>query len=78
MTERIDELDEENERLRKELDDAATRREQEQTISRNSALEFERLVNLERKERDDAVACQLEAEETARKGWEAAKKHEDS
>jgi hypothetical protein len=78
MTDRIHELDEENERLQKELDDAAARREQERTISRNSALEFERLVNLARKERDDAVARQLEAEETARKGWEAAKKHEDS
>ena len=78
MTDRIHELDEENERLRKELDDAATRREQEQTISRNSALEFERLVNLARKERDDAVARQLEAEESAKKSWKAAKKHEDS
>ena len=78
MTERIHELDEENERLRKELDDAATRREQEQTISRNSALEFERLVNLARKERDDAVARQVEAEENAKKSWKAAKKHEDS
>ena len=78
MTDRIHELDEENEHLRKELDDAAVRREQELTISRNSAVEFERLVNLARKERDEAVARQHEAEASARKGWEAVKKHEDS
>ena len=78
MTDRIHELDEENEYLRKELDDAAARREQELTISRNSAREFERLVNLARKERDDAVARQVEAEENAKKSWKTAKKHEDS
>ena len=71
MTDRIHELDEENEYLRKALDDAAVRREQELAISRNSAAEFEWLVNLAQKERDDAVARQQKAEE-------AAKKHEDS
>ena len=67
MTDRIHELDEENGYLRTALDDAAVRREQELTISRNSAAEFERLVNLTRKERDDAVARQHEAEEAAKK-----------
>ena len=78
MMEQIQELDKENERLRKALDDAATCTEQERTISRNSALEFERLVKLARQERNDAVARQLEAEESAKKSWKAAKKHEDS
>ena len=41
MTDWIHELDEENEYLRTALDDAAVHREQELTISRNFAVEFE-------------------------------------
>ena len=66
---RISDLEAANEGFQKELADAATPAETARTLSRNSALELERLVKTARTERDDALTRQREAEESAKKSW---------
>ena len=52
-----------NEGLQKQVNDAAVYAEAERRISRNSTLEFERLVAIAQGDRDKALECQRKAEE---------------
>ena len=78
LNDQIHDLQTTNEGLRKELADQAARMEVEQGLSRNTTLEFEKLVKVAWDERDAALTRQREAEESVKKSWQAAKKNEDS
>ena len=52
--------------------------EVERGLSRNTTLEFEKLVKVARDERDAALARQREADEAAKKSFQSMKRYEDT
>ena len=63
LTEQMQALQATNENLQKQVNDAAVHAEAQYRISRNTATEFDRLLNLYKKEKDEALECQRKAEE---------------
>ena len=78
LNDQIQDLQTANEGLRKELADQAARMEVERGLSRNTTLEFEKLVKVARDERDTALKRTHEAEEAAKKSFQSMKRYEDA
>ena len=52
--------------------------EVERDLSRNTTLEFERLIKVVQKERDEALTRQREAEEAVARSLKSMKRYEDA